>query len=304
MVDSRVKVLRLLIDKGADFNKFYKDPRGREHSCALLALHSSTMNGSNHPLNILVRAGIKLEKDFLASFEQLVENDHHDSGQDKNAHREFIEALVNNLEQNKEEDDVRSALLDITLHLKPFSGLDCTGRNRKGLSQLPLEELQQRFLRAIRYDQTETMEFLLRSSHLKLSFTYGQWERTPLHKAVAWEAVNAVKLLLSLGASVDTTDNEGSTPLHVAVFTNKRNDACISILLDHGASFVAADQYGRTAWHVAAKLDDTTALTVFLKRDKDKDKSLATPEEEGLVPLFYAAEHGSLGKSLLSLMIF
>lgn len=286
----------MLIEKGADFNKPFKDTCGREHSCALLALNSSTKSGSDHPLNLLVKAGVKLEKNCLVPFEQLC-------SQEENAHGEFIKALVENLKLNEEEDDVRSAILDIALQSKHFSGLERIERNTKGLSHVPLHELQERFFRAIRFDQTETMEFLLRESQLKLPFTHGEWEETPLHYAADHEAINAVKLLLSLGESVDATDNEGNTPLHLTVMAARRDDACTSILLDHGASLIATDRLGRTAWHVAAKLDDTTALKVFSKRDKEKDKSLSTPEEKGLVPLFYAAKYKRLGELVLPSII-
>ncbi|CAG8950619.1 hypothetical protein HYFRA_00002828, partial [Hymenoscyphus fraxineus] len=291
---TRIETLRLLVDKGADFNKPYIDPYDEEYSCVKLALHTRTADSSNHPLTLLVEAGAKLDKDLLIAFQRLVEDNNHAFSDDKDAYQKFIETLVKNFEQNTQDDEVKHALLDIALQFKTFSGLPQIGLENDSFARLPQEELQAKFLRAIRFDQTSMMELLLRGSSLKPSFTHGSFEETPLHEAVYWKSSNAIKLLISLGAKVDAADYEGYTPLHVAACSVSRDNECASILLDNGSSLTAVDKSDHTPWHVAAKYGSKAALMLFLSRDEQLDQSLATREKEGFIPLFYAAKHQSI----------
>ena len=56
---------------------------------------------------------------------------------------------------------------------------------------------------------------------------YNTQNETPLHKAVWWENIKVVSLLLAHGAAPNTTDNKyGLTPLHAAVIgTHTANKA-------------------------------------------------------------------------------
>ncbi|CAG8972231.1 hypothetical protein HYALB_00001629 [Hymenoscyphus albidus] len=293
---TRINTLRLLVDEGADFNKPYKDSHGQEFSYVKLALHTRTTDGSNHPLTLLIEAGPKLDKDLLIVFEQLVEDDNHAFSDDKDAYQKFIETLVKKFEQNTQDDEVKHALLDIALQFKTFSGLPQIGLGNGSFLRLPQEDLQAKFLCAIRFDQTSMMELLLRESSLKSSFTHGYLENTPLHNAVYCGSSNATKLLISLGAKVNAADNQGDTPLHVAANRDGRYNECVSALLDNGSNLTVVNKRGHTPWHVAAKYGSKATLVLFMSRDEQLDQSLATREEEGFIPLFYVAKHQSIGE--------
>jgi ankyrin repeat protein len=64
--------------------------------------------------------------------------------------------------------------------------------------------------------------------------TRNQDGRTPLHLASSWGHINVVSVLLNAGALVDTTDNIGSTPLYLAI-RDKRVDIA-QLLIDRGAN--------------------------------------------------------------------
>ncbi|XP_054009372.1 ankyrin repeat and death domain-containing protein 1A-like isoform X1 [Hylaeus anthracinus] len=74
--------------------------------------------------------------------------------------------------------------------------------------------------------------------------------QTPIHCACAEEHLEAVEILIGLGANVDAQDNEGNTPLHVA--TRTRHTAIAQLLLKAEANTELTDQMGFTPLHVAA----------------------------------------------------
>ena len=58
-------------------------------------------------------------------------------------------------------------------------------------------------------------------------------ELTPLHRAVKYDQVELVELLLAAGAEVNTADGNGETPLHTATWKGYAGIA--SLLLAAGA---------------------------------------------------------------------
>nr|XP_012142855.1 PREDICTED: ankyrin repeat and death domain-containing protein 1A-like isoform X1 [Megachile rotundata] len=64
--------------------------------------------------------------------------------------------------------------------------------------------------------------------------------QTPIHCACAEEHLEAVEVLIGLGANVDAQDSEGNTPLHVA--TRTRHTAIAQLLLKAGANTEITDE--------------------------------------------------------------
>ncbi len=75
---------------------------------------------------------------------------------------------------------------------------------------------------------------------------------TPLHYAVASGKMEAVEILLLLGAGTDLTDMYGNTPLTSAVRSN--NLDMTEMLIRYGASLTKADRVNSTPLHHAAAL--------------------------------------------------
>ncbi|CAD1477800.1 unnamed protein product, partial [Heterotrigona itama] len=74
--------------------------------------------------------------------------------------------------------------------------------------------------------------------------------QTPVHYACTQEHLEAVEVLIGLGANVDAQDSEGNTSLHVA--TRTRHTAIAQLLLRTGANTELIDEMGFTPLHVAA----------------------------------------------------
>ncbi|XP_014611333.1 PREDICTED: ankyrin repeat and death domain-containing protein 1A-like [Polistes canadensis] len=74
--------------------------------------------------------------------------------------------------------------------------------------------------------------------------------QAPIHCACTEEHLEAVKVLIELGANINAQDNEGNTPLHVA--TRMRQIEMVQLLLKVGANIDLTDQMGFTPLHLAA----------------------------------------------------
>jgi ankyrin repeat protein len=293
MSKGRTEVLEILIGNGSDLTASYRDPHGEEHSCAKLALHAKLGRGAKHPLITLVSAGAKLDKGLLTAFENLIDETEYDF----DGHEEFVGILIKKLEESSEDDSIRTDLLTAALRFKSSTALVTISGERKGtphLMNLSMEELQNVFHRAIRFDQTEIMEHLLQDRRLDACSLVDDDGKTPLHVAAQYEAVNAMNLLLSLGADVNATSINGATPLHFAAVEIRRTPDSICTLLDAGANIASVHSTTTsTAWHIAARTNNTIALKLLAARDPQKSISLGTCRQNGHTPLFEAAESKS-----------
>lgn len=95
---------------------------------------------------------------------------------------------------------------------------------------------------------------------------------TSLHHAVAKGDIEVVKSLLKEGASIDSRDNAGRTPLHYAAGAGRgskisygKPNACIGMLLDNAADINPQDKLGLTPLHYASRLADLLTVRLLLK---------------------------------------
>jgi ankyrin repeat protein len=68
--------------------------------------------------------------------------------------------------------------------------------------------------------------------------------------AALYGQTEAARFLVDNGASVDSTNNDGATALHVAAFFCRPEMA--AFLLEHGADVEARNRYGQTALETVA----------------------------------------------------
>jgi len=89
------------------------------------------------------------------------------------------------------------------------NGADINTIGRKELDQTPLQV-------ALSQDQEEAALFLLNKSSININITNRRGE-TALHIAAQHRHLNAIKILIYLGANVNAQDRKGNAPLHAAI---------------------------------------------------------------------------------------
>uniref|UniRef100_A0A8C6WBM6 Ankyrin repeat domain-containing protein 55 n=1 Tax=Nannospalax galili TaxID=1026970 RepID=A0A8C6WBM6_NANGA len=87
---------------------------------------------------------------------------------------------------------------------------------------------------------------------------------TPLMHAVSGRQVDTVKLLLKMGANINTQDAYGRTSLCLATYLGWL-EGCVS-LLRNGAKHNIPDKNGRLPLHAATADPDVRLLTVLLQQ--------------------------------------
>lgn len=92
---------------------------------------------------------------------------------------------------------------------------------------------------------------------------------TPLALAVTHGRLDALKLLLELGASVQTRSSKNRDALDIALKGNHVD--CMRALLAFGANLEAVDQIGLTALLSATRLSNTAAIAALIEAGADVD---------------------------------
>uniref|UniRef100_A0A803KBW0 Ankyrin repeat domain 55 n=1 Tax=Xenopus tropicalis TaxID=8364 RepID=A0A803KBW0_XENTR len=110
---------------------------------------------------------------------------------------------------------------------------------------------------------------------------------TPLMHAVSGRQVDTVKLLLKMGANINTQDACGRTSLSVATYLGWL-EGCVS-LLRNGAKQNIPDKNGRLPLHAATAEPDARLLAVLLQQSTLSE--INHQDNEGMTSLHWAAFH-------------
>ncbi|KAM3939870.1 ankyrin repeat domain-containing protein 55 [Leptodactylus fuscus] len=110
---------------------------------------------------------------------------------------------------------------------------------------------------------------------------------TPLMHAVSGRQVDTVKLLLKMGANINTQDACGRTSLSLATYLGWL-DGCVS-LLRNGAKQNIPDKNGRLPLHAATAESDVRLLSVLLQQSTLSEVN--HQDNEGMTSLHWAAFH-------------
>ncbi|KAH0630536.1 hypothetical protein JD844_013647 [Phrynosoma platyrhinos] len=115
-----------------------------------------------------------------------------------------------------------------------------------------------------------------------------QWGRTPLHSAIAADALGVFQILLrQRQTDLDASAHDGSTPLILA--TRLAVENMVEELVANHADVRATDKRGKSALHWAAAVNNVRATLILLRNGADKDAQ----DNRAQTPLFLAAQEGS-----------
>ncbi|XP_026542643.1 neurogenic locus notch homolog protein 1-like [Notechis scutatus] len=115
-----------------------------------------------------------------------------------------------------------------------------------------------------------------------------QWGRTPLHSAIAADALGVFQILLrQRQTDLDASADDGTTPLILATRLGVEN--MVEELVANHADIHAIDKRGKNALHWAAAVNNVRASLILLRNGADKDLL----DNQAQTPLFLAAREGS-----------
>jgi len=112
--------------------------------------------------------------------------------------------------------------------------------------------------------------------------------RTPLHAAVAADAMGVFQILLrNRATNLNARMHDGTTPLILAA--RLAIEGMVEDLITADADINAADNSGKTALHWAAAVNNTEAVNILLMHHANRDAQ----DDKDETPLFLAAREGS-----------
>lgn len=112
--------------------------------------------------------------------------------------------------------------------------------------------------------------------------------RTPLHSAVAADAMGVFQILLrNRATNLNARMHDGTTPLILAA--RLATEGMVEDLINADADINAADNSGKTALHWAAAVNNVDAVNILLVHSANRDAQ----DDKDETPLFLAAREGS-----------
>ena len=127
----------------------------------------------------------------------------------------------------------------------------------------------------------------------------GRFGWSPLHEAVKLTR-DDVELLLNNGAAMEVRDDQGKTPLHMAVGDGDNSIDIIELLMSSYADITTRDSDGHTLLHTAAASNSSVGTAITILKHQGPGKNAR--DMDGQTPLHVAAATGNL--EVASLLLF
>lgn len=135
---------------------------------------------------------------------------------------------------------------------------------------------------AVEKGNIDLINFLVHKANNKYTNYRDRHGQTPLYIAIKYGHVDAVKLLIYLGADVNIQDETGNSPLHTAIRSIektrrikdivlkenaiKRYVELVDILMQHSADLHVRNIYGDTPLHLAAREGHIRGIKILLNQ--------------------------------------
>ncbi|WP_425385027.1 ankyrin repeat domain-containing protein [Wolbachia endosymbiont (group B) of Schoenobius gigantella] len=249
-------IVKLLVNNGADINA--KDNE------SWMPLHWAVQLGSLDVVKYLVERGANINALTADGRTPL------DLAAQKNRVNviEFLKKAQLDLDK-----ELLTAVQDGDLNKVEGLANQGAGLNTKGSNDWTLLHF------AVFSNKFDIVKFLLdKNANIKAKDVYGN---TPLHVAAQYDSkLEIVEFLLDRNASgINDVNNNGSTPLHLAIQGNK--PSTVKLLLNKGANINAKDKDGKTPLDLAVQEGYTDIIQIIEQVQSDLDKELLTAVQNG-----------------------
>lgn len=142
---------------------------------------------------------------------------------------------------------------------------------------------------AVIHNRDDIFDYFVREAHAEID------DPTDLlYIALGNSNSHAFRYLLDHGAPIDVSNDEGSTPLHIAAENGNKDN--IEVLISRCPSLVnERDSQGRTPLHIAAQSGNTNNIEILISR---RESLVNERDNQGRTPLHLAADKGKVGAVL------
>ena len=160
------------------------------------------------------------------------------------------------------------------------------------MNEMKLSISESEFFSSVRAGDISAVKLALRPEPYLVNFQ-DAIGKTPLWLAVENGLIQMVKALISYGANINATDQDGNTLLHLAIMkcletegshARKTFIEIASILLDSGIDINVTNNKGFSCLHNAAILGDNSMVMFLLNKGADVDLR----SSEGFTPFLWS----------------
>lgn len=117
--------------------------------------------------------------------------------------------------------------------------------------------------------------------------------QTPLHLACGSTAGGTFETILrsEIGQSINTPDNNGIYPIHLAATFSEK---IVAKLIERGADPNVVTNEGSNLLHIAARSRESNTIGLILETVQNKQHSIDSKDDRGRTPLHYACRSGRI----------
>lgn len=147
----------------------------------------------------------------------------------------------------------------------------------------------------IKYGYDELLKILVDNGKSKIINIKDSHNNIPLHYAILYKNMYAIKLLLDANTDTNITDNKGNTSLHLSIYS-KSYDIC-NLIVNKGANINAITLIGESALHIACNYKLHNIIEMLL--DNNIDTNIQDNESEFVALMYSISLHDIVAFKML-----
>jgi cytohesin len=287
---NNAKLAQLLIDRGADPNRFNSRENQSKTGVPPLVNYAA-MGGNSELLKALVQAGAQVnvttkEGDtplHLAAQAGGIMFGNENARRSAQGYLDSLKTLLDNQANVNLKNDANETPIEVAAKREFLDAVELLAENSKDLN---FEIGEGSLIHwAAKNGLPKTVANLVQQESKSVN-TLDEFKRTPVHLAAEQGHANVVELLIKSRAEFDRPDIDGSSPLLIASAAG--HVEVVERLIDAGADISRLDDSGQSALHLASWNGANEVVSLLLRKLGKSDQKT----KSGYTPLHAAAWNG------------
>lgn len=171
---------------------------------------------------------------------------------------------------------INNNIAAVSLLIHKGSRLDITDNDGRSILYVP-----------IKYNFDKILDLLIHFNKINIGISLIDIKdkngHIPLHYAIIFKNINAIKILLEAGSDVNISDNNGQNSLHLAVYTKELD--IVLLITEQNIHINARTGTGENALHISCNFELLDIAELLLTKGIDKN---AQDYEHEFTPLHYS----------------